>query len=188
MDSFELNKIAGAVLFALLVIIGVQNLAAIIYTTDAADANAYIVEGVETASLDASLSDTDALESGPSLAMLLAIADASIGEKVAKKCVACHTFDSDGANKVGPNVWNILGSSIAAKDGFTYSSAMAELGGEWDYERLDEFLESPRKFVPGTKMSFAGLRKPKDRADLIEYLRLLSDSPLPLPPVEEAQQ
>lgn len=188
MDSFELNKIAGAVLFAVLIILGVQNLAGVIYATGTADANAYIVEGVETASVDAVTSDAEAIESAPSLAMLLASADLEVGEKVARKCAACHTFDSGGANKVGPNLWNILGHAVAAKEGFSYSSAMVEFGGEWDYERLDYFLEAPKKSVPGTKMSFAGVRKPKDRANLIEYMRSLSDSPLPLPPVEEALQ
>ncbi|MCY4031153.1 MAG: cytochrome c family protein [Hyphomicrobiales bacterium] len=187
MDSFELNKIAGAALFALLVLLGVQNLASAVYTTDTANPNAYIVEGVETASLDASAADAGAVEDVPSLAMLLAIADVAAGEKVAKKCVACHTFDSGGANKVGPNLWNILGQAVAAKDGFAYSPAMSLFGGEWDYERLNDFLESPKKSIPGTKMSFAGLRKPKDRANMIEYLRSLSNSPLPLPPAEETQ-
>ena len=187
MDSFELNKIAGAALFALLVIIGVQNLASAVYTTNTASPDAYIVEGVETASLDASVTDAEAIEDAPSLAMLLAAANAAAGEKVAKKCLACHTFDDGGANKVGPNLWNILGHAVATKDGFAYSPAMALFGGEWDYERLDDFLKSPKQSVPGTKMSFAGLRKPKDRANLIEYMRSLSNSPLPLPPVEETQ-
>ena len=187
MDSFELNKIAGAALFALLVLLGVQNLASVVYTTNTINPDAYIVEGVETASLDASATDAGAVEDAPSLAMLLAVADAVAGEKVAKKCLACHTFDSGGANKVGPNLWNVLGHPVGARDGFAYSPAMALFGGEWDYERLNDFLESPKKSVPGTKMSFAGVRKPKDRANLIEYMRSLSDSPLPLPPAEETQ-
>ncbi|MCY4035489.1 MAG: cytochrome c family protein [Hyphomicrobiales bacterium] len=183
MDSFELNKIAGAVLFAVLIILGVQNLAGVIYATGTADANAYIVEGVETASAVASTNDAEAIAGAPSLAMLLAGADGEVGEKVARKCATCHTFDSGGANKVGPNLWNIIGHAVAAREGFSYSAAMVEFGGEWDYERLDDFLEAPKKSVPGTKMSFAGVRKPKDRANLIEYMRLLSDSPPPLPPV-----
>ena len=186
MDSFELNKIAGAWLAALLVIMGVNSLASIVYAPDAPHAQAYIVEGLDEDAAVATIA-ADA-EGGPSLAMLLASADAIAGEKVAKKCVACHTFDASGDNKVGPNLWNIIGHPVAEKTGFSYSSAMSEFGGAWEYERLDAFLQSPRKYLPGTKMSFAGLRKPKDRANVIAYMRGLSNDPAPLPqPEEEAQ-
>ena len=186
MDSFELNKIAGAILFALLILLGVSNVADVLYAPGAADGRAYIVEGLDVAATPETVA---AAEAGPSLAVLLASANVAAGEKSARKCVACHSFDESGANKVGPNLWNIVAQPIAAKDGFSYSSAMAALGGNWDYERLDDFLQAPRKYVPGTKMSFAGVRKEQERADIIAYMRSLSASPPPLPlPEEESGQ
>ena len=184
MDSFELNKIAGAILFSLLILLLVGNLASVLYDPSPANPQAYIVEGLETAAADSSAA---AVEEGPSLAMLLAIADIAAGEKSARKCVACHTFDESGANKVGPNLWNIVAQPVAAKSGFNYSSAMAELGGDWDYDRMDAFLQAPRKYVPGTKMSFAGVRKEQERANLIAYMRSLSASPPPLPQAAEPE-
>ena len=115
------------------------------------------------------------------LATLLASADAGDGEKVFRKCKSCHTVDQGGANRVGPNLWEIVGAAKAAVDGFRYSGALADMGGEWTYENLDAFLADPKGYVPGTKMSFAGLRKAKDRAAVIAYMRSNADNPPPLP-------
>ncbi|MBT3237187.1 MAG: cytochrome c family protein [Rhodospirillaceae bacterium] len=115
------------------------------------------------------------------LATLLAAADLSAGKKLYSKCKACHTIEAGGKNRVGPNLWNVVGRTKAASEGFKYSGPMKGLGGEWSYTDLDAFLASPKKFVKGTKMSFAGLRKPADRAAMILYLRELSDSPVALP-------
>ena len=186
MDSFELNKIAGAVLFSLLVLLGLNNLAAVVYAPAPADPQAYIVEGLEESAAMAAEA-TAVADEGPSLALLLAAADIAAGEKSARKCVACHSFDENGANKVGPNLWDIVAQPVAGKAGFNYSPAMAEMGGDWGYERLDGFLEAPRKYVPGTKMSFAGVRKEQERANLIAYLRSLSAAPPPLPEAEPEQ-
>jgi cytochrome c len=103
------------------------------------------------------------------------------GAKVSKKCAACHSFDKDGKNKVGPNLWDIVGKAIAGGEGYKYSGALAELGGEWTYDSLDAFLTKPKDFAAGTKMSFAGLKKAEDRANLIAFLRSRSDDPKPLP-------
>ena len=187
MDSFELNKIAGAVLFSLLVLLGLNNLAAVVYAPAPASPQAYIVEGLEESAAMVAADAVAVAEAGPSLAVLLAAADIAAGEKSARKCVACHSFDENGANKVGPNLWDIVAQPVAGKAGFNYSSAMAEMGGAWDYERLDGFLEAPRKYVPGTKMSFAGVRKEQERANLIAYLRSLSAAPPPLPEAEPEQ-
>lgn len=108
----------------------------------------------------------------------LASADVSQGESVFRKCKACHVAAADGKNKVGPNLYNIVGASVATVDGFKYSAALTEYGGDWTPERLDAFLAKPKAEVKGTKMGFAGLRKDDDRANLIAYLNTLSDTPM----------
>ena len=120
-------------------------------------------------------------DGGGGLSALLASADTAAGEKVFKKCKSCHTVEQGGKNKVGPNLWNVVGGPKAHAEGFAYSDAVSGLGGEWTYEDLDAYLTKPKDFAPGTKMSFAGLKKPGDRASVIVYLRTLSDSPKPLP-------
>lgn len=112
--------------------------------------------------------------------VLLAQADVDEGAKAARKCAACHSFDEGGANKIGPPLWGVLGRDIAALD-FAYSDALAEKDGAWDYQALDAFLAEPREWAPGTKMAFAGIREPEQRADIILYLRSLSNAPAPLP-------
>jgi cytochrome c len=118
---------------------------------------------------------------GGSITDLLKTADVNAGQTAAKKCMACHTFDKGGANKVGPNLYGIVGNKHAHKDDFNYSDAMKNSSGQWTYEALDQFLTSPKQAVPGTKMTFAGVKKPDERANIIAYLRTLSDSPQPLP-------
>jgi len=112
---------------------------------------------------------------------LLAAADIGAGEKVFKKCASCHSADKGGKNKVGPNLWDIVGNAKAGKEGYKYSGALKGLGGEWTYDDLDGFLANPRGFAKGTKMSFSGVTKDGQRAALIAYLRSLSDQPKPLP-------
>ena len=115
------------------------------------------------------------------LNVLLATANVDKGKKVAKKCVACHSFESGGKNKVGPNLYNIMGKNRAGASGFAYSSAIKTMGGKWGFEDMNAFLKKPKKFMPGTKMSFSGLKKAGDRAAVILYLRSFSDSPVTLP-------
>lgn len=115
------------------------------------------------------------------LAMLLAAADPAAGEKDIRKCAVCHSFEQGGAAKLGPPLWGVLGRKIASVDGFRYSDALVSKEGTWDYDKLDAFLTDPRKWAPGTKMAFAGVKKPAERADIIAYLRSLSDNPEPLP-------
>ncbi|MEX2452027.1 MAG: cytochrome c family protein [Rhodospirillales bacterium] len=112
---------------------------------------------------------------------LLAKADAQAGAKVFNKCKACHTTEKGGPNRVGPNLWNVVGNKIATHEGYSYSGALKEKGGEWTYKNLDAFIASPRAFAKGTKMTFAGVKKASERAAVIVYLRSLSDSPKPLP-------
>jgi len=131
-------------------------------------------EGGEAAAEQTASAGGDALT-------MLADADADKGRKLFKKCVACHTPDEGGKNKVGPNLWDIVGGAKAAREGFKYSKALAGLGGEWSYADLDAFLRKPKEFAKGTKMAFAGFKKPGDRAAVIVYLRGLSGAPKPLP-------
>ncbi|MBL4802432.1 MAG: cytochrome c family protein [Emcibacter sp.] len=182
LNSFELNKVVMALLLTVLVLIGINGLTEVIFEEHELTANAYPIE-VETETAKAV---EVAVEQGPSLADMLAVASVDKGQKVFKKCKACHTSDNGGKNLVGPNLWNIVGRDKASMASFSYSSAMKGKGGEWTYEELDMFLKKPGKFVPKTKMSFAGLKKAGDRAAIIALLRSFSDAPIDFPAVEAA--
>ncbi len=186
MNSFELNKIAMALLLTVLVIFGIAGLTGIIFEEEELATNAYPIEvaGADVAAPDeADVADVAAVEEGPSLGDLLAVASLDKGVKVFKKCKACHTIDNGGKSLVGPNLWNVVGRAKAGGSGFSYSEAMKTAGGEWTYEDLDGFLKKPSAFMPKTKMTFAGLKKSADRAAVIVLLRSLSDAPHDLPSV-----
>lgn len=178
MDSFEINKTLMAIILALLIALLAGIVAERLVAPKPLEKQAYIVEGVE--------SDDDAAGAGGDekaepITPLLAKASMENGQKVAQKCLQCHTFEKGGANKVGPNLWDIVGNKSAHVSGFSYSSAMQQKNITWDFEALNEYLFKPRASVPGTKMSFVGLKKTQERADLIAYMRTLSDSPKALP-------
>lgn len=116
---------------------------------------------------------------------LIATADIARGQKLSKACAACHSFDKDGPSKVGPNLWGVTLGPKAAKGGFSYSETLKTMEGAWSYERLNSFLWKPKKYAPGTKMNYIGLKKPEDRAALIAWLRTLSDSKPTLPNASE---
>jgi cytochrome c2 len=186
MDSFEFNKIAGAVLFAGLVAFGLGTLSDTIFEGHEAEAPGYVIEVAESGG-EAAGGEAAAEEP---IAALMASADAGAGQGVAKKCAACHKFEKGGGNKVGPALWNIVNRPVAAAEGFKYSDALkafADGGTVWDYERLNGFLIAPKKYVSGTSMGFAGLKKPADRANIIAYLRSLADDPAPLPQAAAAE-
>jgi len=113
--------------------------------------------------------------------VMLGDADIAAGKKTFKKCKACHSIDNGGKNRVGPNLWNIVGGDQGSVADYKYSAAITDLGGVWSFESLDAFLAAPKAFAPGTKMSFKGISKPEARAALIVYLHAQSDSPVPLP-------
>ena len=115
------------------------------------------------------------------IAHLIASADIARGEKLSKACAACHSFDNGGPNKVGPNLWNVFGAPKAGKGGYEYSSAMAGFGGAWGYLEMNQYMWKPKKYIPGTKMNYNGIKKPEDRAAMVAWLRSLSSNPVPLP-------
>lgn len=186
MDSFELNKIIGAILGTLLFVMGVGFLAEAIYAPTGHGEAGYALPEPE----EGAVAEAPEEEAVP-LGVLLAEADAEAGAGVARKCASCHNFNQGEPNKTGPALYGVVGASIAHRDDFDYSDALLahkEAGETWTYEHLNAFLESPKGFAPGTKMTFAGLRSEQDRADLLAYLQTLSDSPVPFPepPAEEA--
>ena len=178
MDSLEINKIVACILVVALVVIGLSNLTEILYEVEKPEVAHYIIEGVddEPATIDTAVSEE--VEEIP-IQILLASASVDKGAKVFKKCSNCHVPNEGGANKIGPALWNIVNKDIGGTD-FAYSNAMASYGGKWSYDELNGFLKNPKKYIEGTKMSFAGLKKETDRANVILYLRSLSNSPAPI--------
>ena len=178
MDSLEINKIVACILVVALVVIGLSNLTEILYEVEKPEVAHYIIEGVddESATIDTAVSEE--VEEIP-IQILLASASVDKGAKVFKKCSNCHVPNEGGANKIGPALWNIVNKDIGGAD-FAYSNAMASYGGKWSYDELNGFLINPKKYIEGTKMSFAGLKKETDRANVILYLRSLSNNPAPI--------
>ena len=178
MSSFELNKVIGAVLLAVLTMVVIGKLADNLVSTDDGHNGKPDTKRVVVASSPAKPKKAKLLQ--PILG-ILASADAASGKKVFAKCKACHKIAKDGKNGIGPNLWNVVSAKRGAVDGFKYSDALKSKAGGWTYESLNAFLAKPRDYIKGTKMSFAGLKKPKDRANVVAYLRDAADTPVPLP-------
>ncbi|PCH45367.1 MAG: cytochrome c family protein [Hyphomicrobiales bacterium] len=181
MDSFEWNKIFGAVLAAAFVVLGLNFLSDDLFGAHAPEKPGYKLAGAETSGDHGAKKKTAAVIE--SVDTMLAGADIAAGKKVAKKCAACHNFEAGSKNKVGPVLYDVVNRALGSVDGFGYSGAMKKFaeGKTWDYATLNSFLYKPKAYLKGTSMGFAGLKKTKDRAAIIAYLRSLSGSPAPLP-------
>ncbi len=170
MNGFEFNKILAAILVATLIAMLAGFTARKLITPQMPEKNAYVVEGVG----EAPAASMNAAPAGPApIGPLLAKADVEAGEKTARVCGTCHSFGKGEAAKIGPNLFGIVGSKHAHMEGFDYSDAMKAMGGNWTDEELNEFIYSPRAHIPGTKMTFAGLKKDQDRANVIAWLNAL---------------
>ena len=180
MDGFELNKIAASILLAGVIVMVVANITDAIYMPHGHHKERGFTIPITDQSAQASTNTTDA-PPPVNIAELMKSADAARGGNDIRKCAVCHDFTKGGPNRVGPNLWNVVGGPKAHLKDYSYSQALASKGGTWTYEDLYHFLNSPRTFVPGTKMTFAGFSKPQDVADVIAYLRLQSDAPIALP-------
>ncbi len=182
MDSFEINKVLGAVLFTVLCLLGLNIAAGAIFTPPHMAKPGYEIAVPEKPEGGGA----PAAAPQESIAQLLANADPKRGEQIARVCQTCHTFEKGGPNKVGPNLWDVVGRP-KVEPGFNYSAAMKAKGGDWTIDDLNQFLASPRGYIPGTAMSFAGLPRGPQRADVIAFLNTLSDHPKPLPTAAEAK-
>ena len=177
MDALRFNKIAAALLSGVFLIMVFGKIGNILVNPKTEISNAYPIEVPEKNQIKSKVVEEVVIE--PILA-LLATANLESGQKISKKCVACHGFDAGGPNKVGPNLYNIVNKDQGKAD-YAYSKVLASLSGKWSYEELNKFLYKPKLYSKGTKMNYAGLSKTKDRANLIAWLRTKSDSPVSLP-------
>ena len=180
MDSFEINKIIAAVLLTALIIIGIGKFTDVLFHVDKPKQSAYKIEGLESETTQ--IKSTEAKkEEKVDIAQLLAMGDVSHGQKVFKKCSACHMIAAGGKNMIGPNLWSVIGRTAGSVDDYKYSKAMVAYGKEWSFEEMNSYLIKPQAYIKGTKMAFAGLRKEKDRASVILYMNSKGDNPKPLP-------
>jgi cytochrome c len=179
MDSFELNKIVAAILMVALLVIGIGKLSDVIFHVEKPKTPGYAVD-VEQAVIT-SVASSETTEEKIDIAALMALGELAVGEKVFKKCAACHSIVKGGKNNIGPALYNVVGRQTGVVNDYKYSKALSGYGKQWTYEELNGYLTKPAKWIKGTKMAFAGLRKEKDRASVILYLNQNSDNPLPLP-------
>jgi cytochrome c len=168
------NTVAGWVLFAGIIALGSSIVAGEYFHSERPEKMGFPIAGVEQEGEGAAAAEQP-------IEFFLAKADVAKGEQVFNKCMACHTAAKGGPNLVGPDLWGVLGEPIGQGRGYAFSSALSSVGGTWNWDNMSKWLTSPRNFAPGTKMTFAGLGNPQDRADVIAYLNAHSDSPLPLP-------
>ncbi|WP_432285172.1 cytochrome c family protein [Aminobacter sp. BA135] len=188
MDSFEMNKVLGGLLGTAFVVFSISLVSDAIFAAPVPEKPGFAIEAAEEGGAGAG--GGEAAPAAVPVAQLLASANAEAGAAVFKKCTACHSIEKGGPNKVGPDLWGVVNRPIASHEGFGYSGAMKEFseGGKvvWDFEHLNHFLTSPKGFIKGTAMGFAGIKKDDERANLIAYLNSQSDSPAPLPAADAA--
>ena len=180
MDSFELNKIIGAVLGTCILLLVTSFTANALFASKAPEKPGFAIAAKEAEG--AAKEGAAAAAPAEPIEKLLQTASVEKGQAAAKVCTTCHTFEKGGPNRVGPNLYGIVGDKRGAdRNGFNFSAAMKAKGGTWTYDDLNKFLTNPKAFIPGTAMGFAGFQKDSQRADVIAYLRTLSDNPEPLP-------
>ena len=175
MNPFEINKIITAILVTILVVFGIGKISNIIFDKEDGDIVAYKVEAPEGLAVQAST------ESSVDISALLALGDIGHGEKVFKKCKACHSLKQGGGNKIGPKLWNVMFRPVGAITDYKYSKALTSYNKEWNWEEMNGFLIKPSSWIKGNKMGFAGLKSEKDRASVILYLNQNGENPKPLP-------
>ncbi|MEO6225621.1 MAG: cytochrome c family protein [Sphingomicrobium sp.] len=168
------NTIAGWTLFAGIVALGSSIVAGEMFHSERPESGGYPIEGVVQEGEGAAAAEQP-------IEAYLATADVAKGQQVFNKCAACHNADKGGANQLGPNLWGVLGEPIGQGKGFAFSAPLTKKGGNWNWDNLSQWLTSPKAFAPGTKMTFAGLGNPQDRANVIAFLNAHSDAPKPLP-------
>ena len=181
MDSFEINKIIASILLVALLIIGISKISNTIFKVEKLESSAYKVEVPDSGVKEMDVGKSKQVEEKVDISALMALADINHGEKVFKKCSACHSIEAGGGNNIGPALYNVVGRKIASIEDYKYSKALINYKKNWSFEELNGFLIKPQKWIKGTKMAYAGLRKEKDRASVILYLNKYSDNPLPLP-------
>ena len=179
MDSFEINKIIAAILMVALIVIGIGKLTDIIFYVEKPETPGYAVELEQVVKANTQQSSTE--EEKVDIEALMALGDIATGEKVFKKCAACHSIVKGGKNNIGPALYNVVGRQVGVVSDYKYSKALTGYNKKWTLEELNGYLIKPAKWIKGTKMAFAGLRKEKDRASVIKYLNQNSDNPLQLP-------
>ncbi|MFP6758154.1 MAG: cytochrome c family protein [Alphaproteobacteria bacterium] len=178
----ETNKIVGAGLFSILVLLGLSFVTEVMFGHHEESTPVYLAAAtmIEPDADSVAAESDEAGAATVDIAALVGAADLGRGEKLFKKCKACHGTKQGGAHKIGPNLWDVVGAAKARHGDFTYSGGLADKGGVWDYAALDAFLTKPKDYSPGTKMAFPGLKSGDDRAAVIAFLRAASDSPAPL--------
>ena len=179
MDSFEINKIIAAVLLVALLIIGIGKISNLIFHVEKPKTPGFAVEVDQV--VNTAGSSAEIIDEKIDIAALMAMGDVVSGEKIFKKCAACHSIAKGGKNKIGPALYNVVGRKVGGVNDYKYSKALAGYEKSWTFEELNGFLLKPAKWIKGTKMAYAGLRKEKDRASIIKYLNKNSDNPQPLP-------
>ena len=176
MDRFEINKIIAAVVLTVVIIVGINKIADFIYRVEAPKNTSYKI-----AKKDKIQKNEIKSESSADIKTLLALGSIERGKKVFTKCAACHSIAKGSGNKIGPSLYSVLGREMASKSDFKYSKALSKFGKSWGFDEMNSFLVKPSKYIKGTKMAFAGLKKEEDRASVILFMNQQSDSPLPLP-------
>ena len=174
-----MNKIIASIILAIILVLGINKITDIIFYVEKPEKSAYQVANVSTSTTVEVTSESQSTGSGDIMVLLTSVS-ASEGEKIFKKCAACHSIAKGGANKIGPALWGVLGRKVGSVSDYKYSKAMASYGKSWSFEEMSGFLLKPKEWIKGTKMSFMGLKKAKDRAAVILYMNQNTDNPLPI--------